>query len=227
MKFPDRFLPCFALAALFLLLGIGILVIQTMVTKPDLVPLNRTELSERYTFHTMVIIPRMPHVYLQLLLSNAGVALFVLLVPLYWVSIWFIRRELLQHIIALMQATVLLLMAALGHNSFSKLYEYYRTLPPDLVVTLYWPHGIPEMIAFVLAGTFSLLCIRDVAGYLAAAGDSPGIHPGEVVLFVLGRTYRIFLAILLLLAVSAVIECYVTPLMVEAAYRTALAGMAG
>lgn len=75
-----------------------------------------------------------------------------------------------------MQGTVFVLVAALGHNSFTKAWVWYKTLPPGIVTTLYYPHGILEMLAFILAGTFSLLCIRELGGYLRTAGGTPTLH---------------------------------------------------
>jgi uncharacterized membrane protein SpoIIM required for sporulation len=222
MKFPDRFIGYFALVTLVLLLGIGLLVLETIVTKPDLAPFNATELKGEYVFHTMVVVPRMTRVYPQLLLSNAGVALFMLLVPLYWAWIWWFRRDFLKYVILLMQGTVFLLVAALGHNSFTKAWVWYKTLPPGILMTLYYPHGVLEMFAFILAGTFSLLCIRDLGGYLRNAGDSPALHPGEISLFIARRTWKVFLMIFAILAVAAAIECFVTPLMVRSAYEAVL-----
>ena len=224
-KTPDRFLQYFVLVTLVLLLGIGLLVIETVVTRPGLAPYNATELKGEYVFYKIVVVPRMTHVYPQLLLSNAGVALFMLLVPLYWTWIWWFRRDFLKYIILLMQGTVFVLVAALGHNSFSKAWVWYKTLPPGIVATLYYPHGVLEMLAFILAGTFSLLCIRDLGEYLQKTGDSPALHPGEIPLFIARRTWKVFLLILALLAVAAAIECYLTPLMVKSAYEAAIAGI--
>lgn len=81
------------------------------------------------------------------------------------------------------------------------------------------------MLAFILAGTFSLLYIRDLGGYLRTAGGSPTLHQEEISLFIVRRTWRVFLLILALLAVAAAIECFVTPLMVKSAYEAAIAGM--
>ena len=225
MKIPDRFIKYFALVTLVLLLGIGLLVLETVVTKPGLAPFNAMELNEQYVFHAIVVVPRMARVYLQLLLSNAGVALFMLIVPLYWAWIWWFRRDFLEYVIPLMQGTVFVLVAALGHNSFSKAWLWYRTLPPVVITTLYYPHGVLEMLAFILAGTFSLLCIRDLGEYLEKIGDASGLHFGEIPLFIFSRTWRIFLFIVALLAVAAAIECFVTPLMVKSAYEAAIAGM--
>jgi hypothetical protein len=227
MKIPDQFTHYFLLVTLVLLLGIGILVLETIVTKPDLAPSNATELNEDYVFHSMVVLPRMTRVYPQLLLSNAGVALFLLLVPLYWVWIWWFRRDLLDQVLLLMQGTVFVLVAALGHNSFTKAWVWYKTLPPGIVATLYYPHGVLEMLAFILAGTFSLLCIRDLGGYLRTAGGSPTLHQGEISLFIVRRTWKVFLLILALLAVAAAIECFITPIMVKSAYEGVLLGMQG
>jgi|GEM_PF-984476 len=222
MKIPDQFTHCFLLVTLVLLLGIGLLVLETVVTKPDLAPYNATELNGEYVFHAKVVVPRMTRVYPQLLLSNSGIALFMLLVPLYWVWIWWFRRDLLHQVLLLMQGTVFVLVAALGHNSFSKAWLWYKTLPPGIVATLYYPHGVLEMLAFILAGTFSLLCIQDLGEYLQKTGGSPGLPPGEIPLFIFSRTWRIFLCIVAILAVAAAIECFVTPLMVRSAYEAIL-----
>ena len=146
----------------------------------------------------------------------------MLLVPLYWAWIWWFRRDFLKYVTLLMQGTVFVLVAALGHNSFSKAWVWYKTLPPGIVTTLYSPHGVLEMLAFILAGTFSLLCIRDLIEYLQKIGASPGLHPGEIPLFIVRRTWKVFLLILALLAVAAAIECFVTPLMVKSAYEAIL-----
>ncbi|MCX6682394.1 MAG: hypothetical protein NTY71_05350 [Methanoregula sp.] len=82
-----------------------------------------------------------------------------------------------------------------------------------------------EMLAFILAGTFSLLCIRDLGEYLCTAGGLPALHPGGIPLFIVRGTWRAFLVILALLAVAAAIECSMTPLMVKSAYEAAIAGM--
>lgn len=227
MNVPDRFFRYFILVTLTLLLGIGLLVLKTMVMQPGLVPYNTTQLISRYQFHAEFVVPRMTTVYPQLLLSNAGVALFMLLVPLYWVWIWWFRRDILPQVLLLMQGTVFVLVAALGHNSFSKAWVWYRTLPPGIVMTQYWPHGVLEMLAFVLAGTFSLLCIRDLGEYLRTAGGRPDLHPGDIALFIAGRTYRVFLLVFALLAVAAAIECFVTPGLVLAEYEAALAAAGG
>jgi uncharacterized membrane protein SpoIIM required for sporulation len=225
MKDPDHFAHNLLLVTLVLLLGIGIVVLETVVTRSDLAPYNATELNEQYLFHASVVVPRMTHVYPQLLFSNAGVALFILIVPLYWVWIWWFRRDLLPLVLSLMQGTVFVLVAALGHNSFTKAWAWYKTLPAGVVATLYYPHGVLEMVAFILAGTFSLLCIRDLGKYLRTTGEVPALHFGEIPLFIARRTWKVFLAILALLAVAAAIECYLTPLMVKSAYEAAMAGM--
>jgi hypothetical protein len=167
----------------------------------------------------------MQEVFPLLLLSNAGVALFILFVPLYWVWIWWFRRDLLVHVLVLIQGTVFVLVAALGHNSFTRAWIRSMTLPAPVVATLYYPHGVLEMLAFVLAGTFSLLCIKELGKYLQKAGDPPGLHPGEIALFIFTRTYRVFLLIFALLAVAAATECFVTPLMVKSEYEAVMPGI--
>jgi hypothetical protein len=227
MKVPDSFFRYFALTAFVLLIGIALAALQTTVMQPDLAQCNETQLNARLTFQEAFVTPRLATVYPLVLFINAGVALFLLFVPLYWAGIWYLRRDLLPQVILLMRATVLLLMLSLGHNTFSKIGELFATLPPNVAATYYYPHGILEALSFVLAGTFSLLCISSLEGWLAQKSDTSGLHIGNVVNFIVSCTWRIYVVIVVILAVSAAIECFVTPSMVEAAYRTALAGMAG
>ena len=152
----------------------------------------------------------MSTVFLRLFLSNAGIALFILLVRLYWVGIGWLNRTLLSPVIHLMKATVLLLVLALGHNSFSYAYVTISRFPFPVFLAMYFPHGWLEMLAFILSGTFSLLCIDAVREYLSAHQKS-ALHPGEIALFIFNQLYRVFVVILVLLAVAAAIECRVTP----------------
>ncbi|MDP3563956.1 MAG: stage II sporulation protein M, partial [Methanoregula sp.] len=197
-----------------LVLGLGVLVVflESAAIHPGLVQNNASGLHAYYQFHVTYVAPHMSTVFLRLFLSNAGVALFILLVPLYWVGIWWLNRNLLVPVIQLMRGTVLLLVLALGHNSFSYAWVTMSRFPFPVFLTMYAPHGWLEMLAFILSGTFSLLCIDSLHEYLHT--DSSARHPGEIAVFIFGRVYRVFIVILFLLAVSAAIECWVTPLMV-------------
>jgi hypothetical protein len=222
MKLPDRFLRYFLIAASVLLLGIVFVIVQTAVMNPDPEPLNATELRARADYHRLTVMPFMSGVYPRLLVLNAGVALVILMVPLFWVWVWWLWRDRSGMIITFMQGTVCLLMLALGHNSFTKIYVTYRLLPWQVVAAMYLPHGIPEMLAFILAGTFALLTIRALKDYLQKNGNSPALHPGDICLFILGRIWKIGLVLFVLMAGAAAIECWVTPKLVETAFGTAL-----
>jgi uncharacterized membrane protein SpoIIM required for sporulation len=128
--------------------------------------------------------------------------------------------------ITLMQGTVCLLMLALGHNSFPKLYVTCRTLPGQMVATMYLPHGVLEMLAFVLAGTFALLTIDALKTFLQENGNSHALHPGDICLFIFGRVWKAGFVIFFLMAAAAAIECWVTPVLVESAFEVELLGVA-
>jgi uncharacterized membrane protein SpoIIM required for sporulation len=121
-----------------------------------------------------------------------------------------------------MQVTVAVLICALGHNSFVRLYVAAATLPREIVMVSYLPHGIMEMLAFVLAGTFSLPCIDSIPVFLRDKKDATDLHPGDISLFIIGRVWRQFALVLFLMAVAAAIECWVTPHLVKAALEAAL-----
>jgi uncharacterized membrane protein SpoIIM required for sporulation len=226
MKLPDHFFRYFIIATIILLSGIVFVIIQTAIIHPGVTPLNATALQARADHHTLVVMPFLATVYPKLLFLNAGVALFILIVPLFWVWVWWFRRDLLNAMILLMQGTVCLLMWALGHNSFIKIYDTYRQLSLQLTATLYLPHGWLEMLAFMLAGTSAFLCIDALRVYLQENGNSHTLHPGDVCLFILGRAWKPGLVIFFMMAIAAAIECWVTPVLVRSAFDAALLAIA-
>jgi hypothetical protein len=222
MKLPDHFLWYFLIATLLLISGIVFVIIQTAMINHGLDQFDAIELKAQAQYHTTTVIPFMANVYPRLLFLNAGVALFILIIPLFWVWVWWFRRDLLDPIIVFMQGTVCVLMLALGHNSFTKVYVTYRLLPWPVIATMYLPHGWLEMLAFILAGTSAFLCIDALKRYLQENRDSPTLHPGNICLFVLDRVWKIGLVIFILMAIAAAIECWVTPVLVESALLAAI-----
>ncbi len=126
MKLPDHFFRYFLIAALLLTAGIVFIIIQTAITNPDIAPLDHAALQARADYHSSTFMPYIAGVFPRLLFANAGVALFILMVPLFWVWVWWFRRDLLDQVVLFMQATVCILMVALGHNSFTRIYITYR-----------------------------------------------------------------------------------------------------
>jgi hypothetical protein len=226
MKLPDHFFRYFFIATILLVSGIVVIIIQTAVTNPGLVPLNPPALQARADYHKTTVMPFMAAAYPRLLFLNAGVALFILIVPLFWIWVWWFRRDLPDTMITLMQGTVSLLMLALGYNSFPKLYVTCKTLSWQMVATMYLPHGLLEMLAFILAGTSAFLCIDALKIYLLENGNSHTLHPGYLCLFILGRTWKAGFVIFFLMAIAAAIECWVTPVLVESAFEAAMLGVA-
>ncbi|HII99444.1 MAG TPA: hypothetical protein HA272_09400 [Methanoregula sp.] len=222
MKLPKNFPRYFLIAAFLLFTGIVFVVIQTAVIYHNVAPLNATELAAQADYHSTVHVPHMASVFPLLLFANAGVALFILIVPLFWVWVWWFCRDLLDWIIIVMQVTVCILMVALGHNSFARIYLTYRLLPWQMIATIYLPHGWLEMLAFVLAGTAAFLTIDALRKYLSENGNASALHPGDICLFILGWVWKIGLVIFVMMAVAAIIECQVTPLLVKSAFDAAL-----
>jgi hypothetical protein len=222
MKLPERFLRYFLIAALLLISGIIFVILQTAIVHPVVTPYGPEELRAQTVYYTTIVMPFLAEVFPKLLFLNAGVALFILLVPLFWVWVWWFRRDYLDMMIVLMQGTVCILMWALGHNSFAKVYVTYRLLSWPLITTMYLPHGWLEMLAFVLAGTSAFLSIDALKGYLQENGNSDTLHPGDICLFILGRIWKIGLVIFCFMAIAAAIECFVTPVLVKSALEAAL-----
>jgi len=222
MKLPDHFLRYFLIATVILLSGILFVIVQTAIIHPGIEKFGAVELRAQAQYHNATIIPFMASVYPRLLFLNAGVALFILMVPLFWVWVWWFRRDFLDLTVVFMQGTVCILMLALGHNSFSKIYISYRLLPLPVITTMYLPHGWLEMLAFILAGTSAFLCIDALRSYLKENGNSRTLHPGDICLFILGRIWKAGVIIFVLMAVAAAIECWMTPVLVESALQAAM-----
>lgn len=222
MKLPDHFFRYFLIAALLLIAGIVFIIIQTAITNPDIAPLDHAALQARADYHSSTFIPYIAGVFPRLLFANAGVALFILMVPLFWVWVWWFRRDLLDQVVLFMQATVCILMIALGHNSFTRIYLTYRQLSGEMIATMYLPHGGLEMLAFILAGTSALLCSDALKRYLQENEKSRELHPGDICLFIFGRVWKAGVVIFVLMAIAAGIECWVTPVLVESAFKAAL-----
>jgi uncharacterized membrane protein SpoIIM required for sporulation len=113
-------------------------------------------------------------------------------------------------------------MISLGYNSFSRAYFTYRLLSWQMIATMYLPHGLLEMLAFVLAGSTAFLCIDSLKIYLQENGNSHTLHPGDICLFIFGRVWKAGVVIFVLMAIAAGIECWVTPVLVESAFKAAL-----
>ena len=214
VKIPKQGILNFLIVTLVLVLGIVIVLFQSAATHPGLVPDNPSELQAYYLYHVTVVTPHMSTVFLRLFLSNAGVALAILLVPLYLVWIWWLNRSLLTIVIWCMKGTVFLLVLALGYNSFSYACVTLGTFPFPVFLAMYFPHGWLEMLAFILAGTCSLVCIDTLHEYLSVHENDLSLHPGEIVFFIFNRVWLMFLVIASLLAIAAAIECWITPPMV-------------
>jgi hypothetical protein len=136
MKLPDHFLRYFMIATGFLILGILIVIIQTAALNPGLGPFDAVELQAQARYHTMTVMPFMAAVFPQLLFLNTGVALFILLLSLFWIRVWWFRKDLSDATIIFMQGTVCLLRLAPGHNSFTKVSVTCRLLPPPVIAAI-------------------------------------------------------------------------------------------
>jgi uncharacterized membrane protein SpoIIM required for sporulation len=216
------FLRYFFAIFLIFLSGMGLAFFQDAMNQPDLEPFNATELQGRYTFTVLVVIPHMQDVFPLLFFLNGGIALFILLVPLYWIWIWWFKPDFLPETIYLMRATVFLLLFALGHNTFVSLYELYKTLPFSIFSTYLYPHGILEVLAYVLSGSFALIIIDEIKDFLQQVKDPSSLNPGDICIFILRNMWISLILVILILAVAAVIECWITPFMVASSLQTAL-----
>jgi hypothetical protein len=96
MKLPVHFFRYFFIATLLLTAGIVFVIIQTAITNPHLLPLDHAALQSRADYHSSTFMPYIAGVFPRLLFANAGVALFILMVPLFWVGVWWFRRDLLD-----------------------------------------------------------------------------------------------------------------------------------
>jgi len=217
-----RFLRYFPAALAFLVIGIVIITAQTALANPGLAPLDHASLGPRAEYHASTIIPMLGASFPRIFASNAGVAFFIIMVPLLWVWVWWFSRSFPGGATRFMQATVAILLIAVGHNSFTHAYVTFRLLPWQVFLSLYLPHGWLEMLAFVLAGATAFSAISDLEGFLRNSLPRNDLRAGDVCLFIVGRVWSAALVILVLMATAAAIECFVTPLLVQRAYEAAL-----
>ncbi len=201
-------------------LGISLAFFSDAQKNPDLEYHNQTELHQFHSLHVHGIIPKLSGAFPILLFLNGGVVLFILLVPLYWIGIWWIRRDLLVPVTKVMQGTVCLLVFALGHNTFAMLYELYRTMPFLVFITMYFPHGILEIPAFILAGTCSLVTVAKVRQYLEERNNVTGVYLEDIVFFIVKTVWKPLIICISDLAVAAAIECWITPHLVKEALES-------
>lgn len=222
MKVSHRFLAYFLFVSLAMLCGIGLALLHGIIVNPDPKPMNTTEIEERYQFQTSYKIPYMQKVFPLLTVFNIGVSIIIVLFPLYW--IWIVRysSNLLTPDSVPMKGTVYFLIMAVGHNTFYKTYIFYKTLPPSIFGTMLYPHAILEIFAYILAGVISLLCIDEVRAYMKKHDCLQDLHPGDLSIFILHRTWIgiIFIAVLILIA--GYIECYITPSLVASSISSYL-----
>ena len=225
MKVPDHFLRYFLIATGMLILGILVVIVQTAVTKPGLVPLDHAGLQARADYHRDMVMPKMAIAFPLLLFLNTGVALFILMVPLFLIWIWWFQEGSHRHRGRFPAGNGLPADA----GAWPKLiYKNLRDLPAHgmaMIETMHLPHGLPEMLGFVLAGTCAFLTIKTPRDYLLKNGNSPALHHGDICLFILGRAREIGLVIFFLMAVAAALEYWVTPVLVESAFEAALNSM--
>lgn len=208
------FLNYFLILSLMITGGIGLAMIHGHISHPDPAPLNYTELKIRYQFQEQFTIPHMKKIFPLLSLFNIGVGIIILLFPLYW--IWIVRYS--SNLLTLdkvpMKLTVYFLILAIGHNTFYISYLAYKTIPFSIFSTMYYPHAFLEILAYILAGTFSLLCIDAIREFIKRDDCLQSLHPGELSLFILHQVWYVFILIGVLLIIAAIIECFVTPEMV-------------
>ena len=79
---------------------------------------------------------------------------------------------------------------------------------------MYYPHALLEMLAYILAGAFSLLCIDAVRADIREHGSLQDLHPGELSLFILHRVWYVLIIVGILLVIAGFVECYYTPRLV-------------
>jgi len=219
----SRFFPRYFFVILLIFLsGMELAIFHDTMNQPGLKPYNATELQGKYTFTVQVVIPHMQDVFPLLFFLNSGIALFIFLVPIYWIWIWWFKPDFLPGVVYLMRATVFILVFALGHNTFVSLYEMGKTLPFSILSTYLYPHGILEVLAYVLSGTFALVTIDKMKEFLQQAKDPSSLHPGDICFFILQNMWISLVLVIVILAVAAVIECWVTPFMVASSLEKAL-----
>lgn len=175
-----------------MIVGIALAMIHGFYINPDPKPLNATELQGKMLVQSQVVIPHMQKTFPLLVLFNIGVAFIILMFPLYW--IWIastVRTFFLRHRCPWKQRYIFSI--AVGHNTFFKPYLSLKTISFPVFLTMYYPHTLGEILAYILAGTFSLLCIDEVRRYFSTCQSIQDIHPGDLILIIFHQVWYAFI----------------------------------
>jgi hypothetical protein len=78
------------------------------------------------------------------------------------------------------------------------------------------------MLAFVLAGISAFLCIDALKPFLQETGSPHTRRTRDICLFILGRSWKAGLVVIVLRAIAASIESWVTPGLVGSALQASL-----
>jgi uncharacterized membrane protein SpoIIM required for sporulation len=207
-----QFLFYFFIVSIVMLLGIGLGLLHGFISQPATTPLNQTDLALKYAVQVKYIIPQMQKVFTLLSLFNIGVAMLILIFPLYWVWVAWFSHNILTPTSVPMKITVYFLILAVGHNTFLKTYGHYKTFPFSIFINMYFFHAFFEILAYIMAGTFSLLCIDAVRKLL----EDPGkLRSADICVFLFHKIWRFVLITIFFVIIGAFVECFITPELVR------------
>jgi hypothetical protein len=202
-----------------MVLGISLGLLHGFIMYQGKVPTNQTSLALRHTMQVEYVIPHMQEIFPLLAIFNTGVAMLILIFPLYWIWVSWFSKNILSPTSVPMKATVYFLILAVGHNTFLKVYSHYKLYPFSDYISMYCYHGFLEILAYILAGIFSLLCIDAVRTFLK---DSEKLQTGDICAFLFHRLWRFILITIFFVIIAAFVECYITPELVKRSMETIL-----
>jgi uncharacterized membrane protein SpoIIM required for sporulation len=183
--------------------------------------MSKTELERRYTNYVDEKIPNINKKFLNIFLNNLRVSLFIIFPAFLILGLVIIDKNIFELSNFLLQVVLFVtFFVVIGVNTFSNFYQFFAEYPLIIVVASYLPHGIIEILAFVLSGTM-VLVFRDMFKQLII--DNPSTQEPKVIfLSIIRKLIPCIVLIICLIAIAAFIETQITPICVKSAFENSL-----
>lgn len=185
------------------------------------IQMSKPELEKRYTNYVDDKIPNINKNFLNIFLNNLIVSLFII-IPAFMILRLVIRERNIFELSNFLLQLVLFVtfFVVIGVNTFSNFYQFFSEYPMIIVAAYYLPHGIIEILSFVLSGAM-VLVFRDMFKQLII--DTPSTQEPKVIFqSIILKQIPCIVLIICLIAIAAFIETQITPICVKSAFENSL-----
>lgn len=211
-------------------LAIGILATNAILFAlfPNIPVYNDAQLSKVYDEYVNEKTPQLAKMFPDIFVNNLRAFWAITAFPFVALLIFFvlerygsdIRR--IDSMTLVFKAPLILLMIILGFQTFDGLYIYFSAFPIAVALISYLTHGIIEIPAMIISGIFGFKVADVIIENLQSTLGKPIFEQLREV-FKGWKHYLTFLfVIFVLVLVAALIESYITPIVVKVAFENYL-----